>query len=105
MYGDGGAAVGLGSVDDVVVRAIHLPLHQPQQARDCEGQRQIDQRNYEVYFKVLEIGAGTGLVGKRIREKNQGIENPKDYYKAIIYYISGMTDNYAIETFNRIIKF
>lgn len=24
--------------------------------------------------KVLEIGAGTGLVGKRIREKNQGIE-------------------------------
>ena len=28
-----------------------------------------------------------------------------DYYKAIIYYISGMTDNYAIERYNSIIKF
>jgi dGTPase len=33
------------------------------------------------------------------------IENEKDYYKAIIYYISGMTDNYAMEMYNRIIKF
>jgi dGTPase len=33
------------------------------------------------------------------------IENEKDYYKAIIYYISGMTDNYAIEMYNKIIKF
>ncbi len=33
------------------------------------------------------------------------INNEKDYLKAIIYYISGMTDNYAIEMYNRIIKF
>lgn len=33
------------------------------------------------------------------------IENEKDYYKAIIYYISGMTDNYAIDMYNKIIKF
>jgi dGTPase len=33
------------------------------------------------------------------------IENETDYYKAIIYYISGMTDNYAINMYNRIIKF
>lgn len=31
--------------------------------------------------------------------------NEKEYYKAIILYISGMTDNYAIEMYNRIIKF
>lgn len=31
--------------------------------------------------------------------------DPKEWSRAIIYYISGMTDNYAIETFNRIIKF
>lgn len=40
--------------------------------------------------------------------KNKVIFNiniEKDYYKAIIYYISGMTDNYAIEMYNRIIKF
>lgn len=33
------------------------------------------------------------------------IDDPKEWSRAIIYYISGMTDNYAIETFNRIIKF
>ena len=33
------------------------------------------------------------------------INNEKDYLKAIIYYISGMTDNYAIECYNNIIGF
>ena len=33
------------------------------------------------------------------------IENEKEYYKAIIYYIAGMTDNYAIDTYNKIIVF
>lgn len=33
------------------------------------------------------------------------INNEKDYLKAIIYYISGMTDNYAIECYNNIIWF
>ena len=31
--------------------------------------------------------------------------NEKDYYKAIIYYISGMTDNFAIDIYNEIIGF
>ena len=42
------------------------------------------------------------------RCKNSIIVNMNDeksYYKAIIYYISGMTDNFAIETYNEIIKF
>lgn len=33
------------------------------------------------------------------------IENEKDFYQAIIYYISGMTDNYAIDLFNKIVRF
>ena len=33
------------------------------------------------------------------------IDNAKDFYKAIIYYISGMTDNFAIEIYNEIINF
>lgn len=33
------------------------------------------------------------------------LENEKDYYQAIIYYISGMTDNFAIEIYNEIINF
>ena len=33
------------------------------------------------------------------------IDNEKDFCKSIIYYISGMTDNFAIETYNEIIHF
>ena len=33
------------------------------------------------------------------------IKNEKDFYQAVIYYISGMTDNYAIDTYNKIIRF
>ena len=33
------------------------------------------------------------------------IDNKRDFYKAIIYYISGMTDNFAISCYNEIIGF
>lgn len=33
------------------------------------------------------------------------LDNEKDFYQAIIYYISGMTDNFAIEIYNEIIHF
>ena len=33
------------------------------------------------------------------------IKDEKQLCQAIIYYISGMTDNYAIDMFNMIIKF
>ena len=33
------------------------------------------------------------------------MENKSDFSNAIIYYISGMTDNFAIETYNKIIRF
>ena len=33
------------------------------------------------------------------------MSNEKVYYKAIIYYISGMTDNFAIDIYNEIIRF
>ncbi len=33
------------------------------------------------------------------------IENEKEFCQAIIYYISGMTDNYAIDMYNKIISF
>ena len=38
-------------------------------------------------------------------DKLFNIENEKEYLKAIIYYISGMTDNFAIDTYNRIVGF
>ena len=33
------------------------------------------------------------------------MEKEKEYSRAIIYYISGMTDNFAIDTYNEIIRF
>lgn len=33
------------------------------------------------------------------------MEKEEDFYQAIIYYISGMTDNYAIDMYNKIISF
>ena len=33
------------------------------------------------------------------------MNNEKDYFKAIIFYISGMTDNFAIDIYNEIIRF
>ena len=33
------------------------------------------------------------------------LDTEKDYYQAIIYYISGMTDNFALEIYNEIIHF
>ena len=42
------------------------------------------------------------------KNKNEiifNVDNENEFYKAIIYYISGMTDNYAIEMYNKIIGF
>ena len=47
-------------------------------------------------------------LGNRENLKNNilfSIDNEKDFYQAIIYYISGMTDNFATETYNEIIHF
>lgn len=33
------------------------------------------------------------------------INNKNDFYKSILYYISGMTDNFAIEIYNELIRF
>ena len=33
------------------------------------------------------------------------MEKEQEFYQAIIYYISGMTDNYTIDIFNKIISF
>ena len=33
------------------------------------------------------------------------IDNEKEFYQAIIYYISGMTDNFAIDIYNKIVSF
>lgn len=47
------------------------------------------------------------LERKEINHNNRIVNmgNKQDYLKAIIYYISGMTDNYAIDMYHKIIQF
>jgi len=42
---------------------------------------------------------------KNINDVVFDVSDEKDYYRAIITYISGMTDNYAIDMYNKIIKY
>lgn len=42
---------------------------------------------------------------KNINKIVFNLNNEKDCYKAIIYYIAGMTDNYAMRMYDRIIRF
>lgn len=47
---------------------------------------------------------------KQRDEKNKNsiifdVDDEKEFCRAIIYYIAGMTDNYAIDTYNKIIRF
>lgn len=55
------------------------------------------------FYKTILI-----LVTEKLKIKNQIIfdyKNKEDFYKSIISYISGMTDNFAIEIYNEIIRF
>lgn len=52
------------------------------------------------YWNILNLN-NTSLKNKTLFDMN----NKKDYYRAIIYFISGMTDNFAIKIYNEIIGF
>ena len=51
------------------------------------------------YWKIKDRNS-TNLKNKIIYDYNE-----KDYYKAIIEFISGMTDNFAMDVYNEIIRF
>ena len=59
------------------------------------------------FYNFLENYADLGN-RKELKLKNKivfDIEKETDFYRAILAYISGMTDNYAIEIYNEIIRF
>ncbi len=69
--------------------------------------------NFKKYYPTLIDSFEDWLctyfnIGNKENLKNDtifDIENQKDYYKGLIYYISGMTDNFAIDIYNEIIGF
>ena len=52
-------------------------------------------------YKYFNLGNRKNLRNNIIFNINSDI----DYYKCIIYFISGMTDNFAIDIYNEIISF
>ena len=59
----------------------------------------------EKFFKWLKDYCNIGDRGKLRNKIVFDLKNEKDYYSAIICYIAGMTDKYAIDTYNEIIHF
>ena len=62
----------------------------------------------EIFTRFEEWLSNYWQYGRKETNYNErlfDIENEKEYSQAIIYYISGMTDNFAIGTYNKIIRF
>ena len=58
------------------------------------------------YYKISDFKDVESI--NRVNLKNKvlfDIQNPKDYYLSIVIYIAGMTDKFAIDTYNEIISF
>ena len=56
-------------------------------------------------IKYSNIDEKTHRIRKYINKIIYDISNPQDYKQAIIDYISGMSDNYAIKAYNELIEF
>ncbi|MBP3800618.1 MAG: HD domain-containing protein [Clostridia bacterium] len=56
---------------------------------------------YDWYMAYYDGKRNSKYKNKVIFEK----ENEKEFYQAIIYYIAGMTDNYAIKMYENIVRF
>ncbi|MCI8655390.1 MAG: HD domain-containing protein [Clostridia bacterium] len=78
------------------------------------GEKTLENINkLEKYYKTLIPNFKkwlTEYISSENREelKNKilfDLKNPTDFYEAIIYYISGMTDNFAIDMYNEIIEY
>ena len=76
--------------------------------RTLEKIRQMKKIHQEVFDRFEQWLSDYWKYSRNEKNHNDilfDIENEKDYCKAIIYYISGMTDNFAIETYNKITGF
>ena len=76
----------------------------------CSLKEDVLRRDFTInaLAKSVTTGEIVDYVGGLKDLKNKvlfDVQNEKDYCKAVVYYISGMTDNFAIKVYNDIIGF
>ena len=94
---------------ELVINQIFDILKESYKGKDTQNEILKNSKYYPNLFnnfsnwinKYWNIGDRKGLKNKILFD----INNEKDYVQAIIYYISGMTDKYAIDIYNEIIHF
>ena len=94
---------------ELVINQIFDILKESYKGKDTQNEILKNSKYYPNLFnnfsnwinKYWNIGDRKGLKNKILFDLN----NEKDYVQAIIYYISGMTDKYAIDISNEIIHF
>ena len=71
--------------------------------KKLEEKRRIYPRLIDAFIKWIQTYCKEE--NQEINKKLYDLKEKKDYAKAIIHYISGMTDKYAIDIYNEIISF
>ncbi len=93
---------------EIIINALYDTLKESYKNR--EKIERIYPELIEDFYSWLKDYSDIEINDNKAREKNKNeiifeLNKEIDYYKAIIYYISGMTDNYAIKMYNKIIGF
>ena len=70
-----------------------------------DGKKYDEQRELKDHNQAVHVLLSLFKELKLINDVIFDFNNAKDFYKCIIYYISGMTDKFAIEIYNDIIGF
>ena len=87
----------------LVINQIYDTLKQS--FRNKENVKRMYPELVEDFYKWLEIYSKGSQNNKYQNKKIFDEKNEKDFCQALIYYIAGMTDNYAVRMYEGIVKF
>ena len=94
---------------ELIINTIYETLIEDFDGKNTDNNLEKMSKQYpELIASFREWMARYWNLERQVNYKNDVIfnmENKSDFSNAIIYYISGMTDNFAIETYNKIIRF
>ena len=94
---------------ELIINTIYETLIEAFDGKNTDNNLEKMSKQYpELIASFREWMARYWNLERPVNYKNDiifNMENKSDFSNAIIYYISGMTDNFAIETYNKIIRF